>query len=135
MKKDAAEVAEILRTMDSFCDGRLSKRVEIGEYSNKLADKACCICAENEMGVAGVLFYYKNEIKTELYIPFICTRPETWGSGLASKMLIHLKDENRGYNSIKLEVANSNGRAIRFYEKEGFKIISEMRDSLLLELN
>jgi len=130
----SAEIASLLRHMDAFCDGRLAKRVNIDEYAGKLHQRAHCLAAEENGRTAGVLFYYKNDVDNELYITFVSTDRECWGTGLASRMMARLKEVGAGYGAITLEVDKDNARARRFYEKEGFKQVRELQSSFMLRL-
>lgn len=132
--KETAEIATLLRKMDGYFEGRLSRRVNIDEYAKKLSQRAYCLAAEENGRIYGVLFFYKNDVDNELYITFVSTDKECWGTGLASRMLARLKEVGAGYGAIALEVDKDNARARRFYEKEGFKQVRELQSSLMLRL-
>ena len=57
--------------------------------------------------------------------------PQKWGRGYGSMMMEHLLQQMRaaGYGRAALWVFEQNGRARRFYEKNGFLLASERKDS------
>lgn len=72
------------------------------------------------VGTAGVIFLNNNEgLMKRFYIKKILR-----GSGIAGKLLEKLIENARskGINKLILDVRNTNGRAIRFYEKNGFQM-------------
>jgi putative acetyltransferase len=52
------------------------------------------------------------------YLDQIVVRPETWGGEIAKTLLAEAK--RLAADGIALDVNQSNGRAVRFYEREGF---------------
>lgn len=57
------------------------------------------------------------------YLDQIVVGPELWGTGLAEKLLEYAK--RRCPSGVELHVNQSNQRAIRFYEREGFRVTAE----------
>jgi ribosomal protein S18 acetylase RimI-like enzyme len=53
--------------------------------------------------------------------------PQVRGSGIAAQLVAAVKAEavSQGYGSVYLDVAPDNGRAVRFYERQGFAFIDE----------
>jgi len=66
----------------------------------------------------------------EIYIDFIATSPEHRSMGIGSKLIGFVRDE-LGYKNIELEVFSKNPKAIKFYEREGFKAVEKKRDLLM----
>lgn len=74
---------------------------------------------QDVVGTAGVIFQSKSEgLIKRFYI-----KKELRGSGIAGKLLERLISESSRKNlrRLILDVRKTNGRAIRFYEKNGFK--------------
>ena len=57
------------------------------------------------------------------YLDQLVVAPEQWGSGTADRLMEEAFQLSP--KGIDLHVNNDNGRAIRFYEKHGFSIVSE----------
>jgi putative acetyltransferase len=55
------------------------------------------------------------------YLDQLCVAPSERGSGLAAALLNEVK--RRSLGGIELDVNEANGRALRFYEREGFSIV------------
>ena len=58
---------------------------------------------------------------TSGYLDQLCVAPAERGSGLASALLDEAK--RRAPGAIELDVNEANGRALRFYEREGFSAV------------
>ena len=56
------------------------------------------------------------------YLDQLCVQPEEQGSGLASALLDEAKRLSRG--ALELDVNEANERACRFYEREGFVLVT-----------
>ena len=55
------------------------------------------------------------------YLDQLCVAPSELGSGLAKTLLDEAKRRSPGV--IELDVNEANGRAVRFYEREGFSVV------------
>jgi len=68
----------------------------------------------------------------EFFISNIAARAEFQGKGVASALLLDAaqRARARGANALVLEVKEGNRRAVRFYEKHGFEIDSELTTNL-----
>lgn len=55
------------------------------------------------------------------YLDQLCVAPSERGSGLTTAILDEAKRRSPG--AIELDVNEANGRALRFYEREGFSIV------------
>ena len=55
------------------------------------------------------------------YLDQLCVAPSERGTGLATALLDEAKRRSPG--AIELDVNEANGRALRFYEREGFSIV------------
>ena len=77
--------------------------------------------AESNGRVVGFVHAATNDDGTK-ELEAIYTSPETFGSGLGQR-LMNVANEWIGNTDTTLKVATYNARAIRFYEKNGFRII------------
>ena len=71
----------------------------------------------------GVLTGFVTVDLRSLYLDQMVVAPEAWGSGAAEALMAEAK--RRFPRGLDLHVNTDNARAIRFYEKHGFKIAGE----------
>ena len=114
----------------------LFERVNIDEYSFKLAENASVIVAiENDKIIGFLSLYLNDNISNIAYITLIGVSLDYQNQGYGSKLLnyaIKLAKSN-DMKYIKLEVDNSNRQAKNFYFKNGFVLDSfSARDSSFL---
>jgi putative acetyltransferase len=88
-------------------------------WRQELIPVAHVVVAERE----GVLTGFVTVDPDTLYLDQIVVAPEAWGSGIAQLLLDEAKRQSpRG---LDLLVNKDNARAIRFYEKHGFRYAGE----------
>ena len=120
LKDDA--IVTLFYELDVDFIKRIEENVEITSYSKKLAENANFIIAIKDNGTVACLAYYINQIKSEIYIPYICVGVEYRGLGLGEMMLSDVCNyADQESMSISLEVLENNNRAIALYKKFGFK--------------
>jgi len=121
---DAERVEAFLRMADQEFTPPLSQRVDLLEYSVKLA-----ACAENFFAVCDAVdkahaAVYANDMNTELaFLSSICILPAFRSEKISKPLLdacCRLASE-RGLRRISLEVDRGNQRAIAFYTRNSFK--------------
>lgn len=126
-KATAVEIAGHLRRCNANFEPPLASRVDIDQYSCKLADKAVTFESYEDGTLIGLVAAYINdESHNEAFITNVSVISGYEGTGLAKELMllcIHYAEE-RHYGRIALEVAEKNKRAIRFYQKLGFKSLS-----------
>lgn len=69
----------------------------------------------------------------DILIDYITTSPEHRGKGIGAELIAFVRD-TLGYKQIQLETYSKNTRAIAFYERLGFQIIS-IKKSLMMKLS
>ena len=137
-KIDSASERDINNHLNR-CDGdfipKLSSRVNINDFSKKIAEKTTTFEAWNGQILAGMLSAYFNnpEIKTG-YINNISVIREYVGNGIASKLLDMCIDYAKEYSfkEVRLEVFKDNIRAIELYKKFGFRIFKNNNDFMIM---
>ena len=103
----------------------LSERVDLREYSNKLAQHSSCELMVKDTEVVGIVAMYTNSVQTKTaFVTLIGIHNEFQGKGYGTILLKHCCEiaQNAGMNKIRLEVDNSNTKAGRFYQKHGFLV-------------
>ena len=84
----------------------------------------------------GFTAYYLNLGKHQIYITLICVDSGHQAHGIGGKMLEHIvtriQTDDKPYNTIALEVNKQNGKAHRFYQKQGFIEQEDRGEKLLM---
>mgnify|MGYP002515852796 CR=1 FL=1 len=117
-------VYETLKKMSSLFTPPLSESLDIEAYARKLSDKAEFVVCMEEDELLGFTAYYLNTVKHQIYITLICVDSSYQAHGIGSKMLGHIavkaQTVDYSYSTIALEVNKQNGKAHRFYQRQGF---------------
>ena len=97
-------------------------RIELRMYLSLRT--AFCIVAEIDGKIVGFVVMDSRD-RRPAYMVTIDVAPEFRKSGVASALLKEVESRLRvrGVDRIRLEVAESNSAAIRFYERHGFSVI------------
>lgn len=142
-KKQTASAEEIYfhlkKCNDNFIPP-LEKKVNLLDYSKKIADKSVTFEAWDESSLAGLIAAYLNDSETKKgFITNVTTVKEYQGKGIASQLMKMCIDYSRNslIKVIALEVAVGNADAIQLYKKNGFKEV-EVKNGMLvmkIELN
>lgn len=121
----AAQIAaHLTQCNDSFIP-KLSARVDICAYADKLASKAVRFEAWSEDVLIGLVAAYCNDLEQRTaFITSVSVLPEWTGKGIASALLAqciaHVRELRM--RRLQLEVARDNQPAIKLYERHGFVI-------------
>lgn len=80
--------------------------------------------------VDGVVVGWCSRSARRAYIPFLFVMPELQGHGLGSLLLRRMESilELEGADRVQLETPADNVRAVRFYEKQGYRILAMRPD-------
>jgi GNAT superfamily N-acetyltransferase len=118
--KSLAELASFESRLDSFHSG-LEQRSE----------DARVLVAERDGTIVGVATCVRDGATCELRSLYVV--PEAWGTGVAQRLQDSALDamRERGATEAVLWVVEANGRARRFYEREGWTLSGEARASPL----
>ncbi|MET3925367.1 GNAT family N-acetyltransferase [Devosia sp. 2618] len=76
--------------------------------------------------VDGIAVGWCSRSQRRAYIPFLFVMPELQGHGLGSMLLRRMESilELEGAERVQLETPADNVRAVRFYEKQGYRILA-----------
>jgi ribosomal protein S18 acetylase RimI-like enzyme len=112
-----------LRTCDPAFMPPLSERLDIGEYSAKLAANATRFEAWSDQELIGLIAAYCNAAdKHAAFITSVSVLSEHQGKGIAADLLerciLHMRKNS--YKHVELEVNNGNDAAIALYARCGF---------------
>ena len=118
-----AQVADHLLGCDSDFVPPLSGRVEIGDYAQKIVNKATRFEAWSGGILIGLVAAYCNDSEKRIaYITSVSVLHEWTSRGIATRLVSHCVEHARasGMLEIRLDVATANRSAIKLYEKGGF---------------
>ena len=104
----------------------------IGELSKKISEHAIMAAAIVNNETVGFAAYYRNDAATKTaYISVVVIDPEYRGMGLGTEIIKNVIDDcdKNGYERIRLEVDKNNQKAIRLYQKFGFKKVEEKSEN------
>jgi GNAT superfamily N-acetyltransferase/SAM-dependent methyltransferase len=136
-KADPEQIAAHLRTCDASFTPRLSDRLELSGYAQKIADKANRFEAWAEGELIGLVAAYFNNTETRTaFVTSVSVLPGWQGRRVASQLVSHCiayADRN-GFRRIELEVSVQNTAAVRLYEKHGFLADVPCGQSIIMHL-
>ena len=92
-------------------------------WRSELVPQTRIVVAENAGGMVG----FVTVDPATLYLDQIVVAPEAWGTGTAERLLAEAR--RLSPRGLDLQVNQDNRRAIRFYEKQGFAITGEDKNS------
>lgn len=131
--KSIAHVSSILFEFDNVFVPSLSTRIiSLDIYAKKIVDCGDVYTVEKDREVLGFVAFYLNDYITNTgYLAQIAIKPDSMIKGISYKLIKIF--ENKGYENgmkdLKLEVDNSNKRAINFYKKNGYRHSGEASDN------
>jgi len=134
----AAAIAAHLRHCDDDFIPRLSDRVNIDEYSQKIAGRAMRFEAWSDGSLVGLVAAYFDADGRSAYITTVSVDPTYRNRGVASRLLIQCvaHAQERGDSYVLLEVDRQNGPAMDLYKEMGFSVddVNERTISMRLDL-
>ena len=131
------DILQHLNNCDDNFIPKLSSKVNLKDYSNKIFENAVRIEAWISNDLIGLIAVYQIIIKQELFITNVSIEKKYSGNGIANQLMNQLLIlfNSQDFNKIKLEVEINNKIAINLYTKYNFKLESQNANSLTLELN
>lgn len=120
----APAIATHLRRCDDDFIPPLSDRVDIDEYSRKIAGRAMRFEAWSNDSLVGLVAAYFDADRQTAYITTVSVDPEYRKRGIASRLLGQCVAyaQERGHSGVLLEVDSENGPAMDLYEEMGFTV-------------
>lgn len=131
------EIHQHLNTCDQNFIPKLSSKVNIAEYSEKINNYTEKFEAWQNKLLIGLVAAYKNDQNHFLYITNVSLLKEFQGKGIAKQLIINAIDfaKNHEYKNINLEVHLENENAIQLYTKLNFKKTTTENESAFLTLD
>jgi ribosomal protein S18 acetylase RimI-like enzyme len=133
----AIAIAAHLRRSDDDFVPRLSDRVDIDEYSRKIAERAIRFEGWWMGSLVGLVAAYFEADGVTAYITNVSVDPQLRKRGFASQLLAQCVEyaRDRGYTGVHLEVGMKNQSAIDLYEREGFGVANESEGTVSMRRN
>ena len=123
---ESQTIKEFLINIDDVVIPKLSERVELSQYADKLSGLADLFYLLDEQKVVANAAVYLNHEKI-CYISSFAVLPQYQKMGLGRRLFTAVREETekRGMERIDLEVYESNEKAERFYRKMGFALVEK----------
>ena len=118
---DTKQIYNFLVENDNAFNPAFSTNVDLKKYSEKLYNNAKLYEAWDNDSLVGLLAVYINTPEKKAFIPYICVKRSGIGTSLFSFFLSNLCN----CDCVELEVRKNNLKAIGFYKKMGFVMVSE----------
>lgn len=134
----AAAVSAHLKACDAAFVPKLSDRLDIDAYAEKIVGNAVTFEAWQEDLLVGLVAVYINDpARQTSYVTNVTVEPLLMGKHVAAALFERClaRARGEGFEVMKLEVGRENQRAIRFYEKFGFRIMDKQSAMLEMSLN
>lgn len=123
-----AQIRAHLEACDPHFVPRLSERVDIPAYAEKLAAKSRRFEAWNGEELVGLVAAYCNAPdRGKAFITSVSILPQEAGKGIASQLVARCIEAIReaGFGRLELEVGAANESALALYGKHGFRFVSQ----------
>lgn len=136
-KANILMLLEHLNACDDSYIPKLSARVNIHTYTNRIFTNGIKFEAWDGIQLVGLLVLYRRESKQKTaFVTNVSVLPEFCSQGIASKLLEISLDYLRGDGFIcaELEVSPLNATACSLYEKFGFVACSRTEQSIKMQL-
>lgn len=120
---NAGRIAEHLRLCDAQFAPRLSTRVDIGEYAQKIADRAVRFEAWSQGSLIGLVAAYADDVAHRIaFITSVSVSTGWTGLGIGTRLMRDCIEYAKlnGMREVHLDVAAGQTAAVRLYEKCGF---------------
>ena len=114
----------------------LSERVDIDEYSAKIADKAVTFEAWEKNKLVGLVAAYINKDLLTVFITNVSVLKQYAGKGIAKQLMVRCIEYvcKNSFKNIQLEVSKNNTKAISLYKGLNFIEYGSQGETLLMEL-
>lgn len=115
----------------SFYDNNIQKEKIDGFKQSFNSERAFSVIDDKENLIGNCEFYNVNDEGEEILAVGVQMKPSMTGQGYGSKFFSEIIEQGRvllNYNHLELSVVDFNKRAIRTYEKEGFKKKGEFQN-------
>lgn len=127
----------VLQCADDLFDQNVNEESKLNALADKFARFAeVAVAQENDTCLGYVAYYCNNQETKTAYISIIVIKKEYQGKGVGSLLYNSVISvlKQKGFTTLKLEVAKQNTTALSFYSKKGFNVIEDRSSSFLLQI-
>ena len=134
LSKDS--IQKFLSIIDEDFTPALSSKVLIGNFVDKIFDKAELIVEETDENIVGLVVLYCNDTENlQAYISLVGVLPECRGKGIAKKLMKQAVSLAKVNGMRTLLIHSNNHIAISLYQSFGFEVVEDgVRKLLSLHL-
>lgn len=126
------EISDFFKTHDNDYFEKLSDRVDIDEYSEKLHESSVKLTLRDGASLIGLSPCYFNNIKAKIgYISSLTIKDGFRGKKLGSKMIEQIIQYAKkiGFNTVMVKIHFENKVSHQFYLKNGFSDFIEDQEN------
>lgn len=129
--ENANQVNKAWLVLEGTCKNVKNEIYNYDTYKQKVTNNGVILCAGSKGDPLGMLAFYCNDYNSKVsYITQVVVSEEAQGQGIASQLLQECESYSKknGMTKIKLEVLESNNKAISVYTKNGFGFDGKISD-------
>lgn len=125
-KLDKAKVLSFILDLDKDFVPRLSQKVDIYNWVDKLFSLAYVTAAMQDDNLVGLVVFYANDKNFyKGYITYVAVSPLYRKQGLATNLLQYSFDTIKNVGMKTIGIHTNNVNAMNLYRKVGFKLVSQ----------
>ena len=118
------KIEDFLFAVDASFPVPLSEKHNLGEFAEKLCDKATMCSAIEDGNIVALLAGYTDNVENNLgYISIVATLPQAQGKGYGTSLIREFLGiaRRKGLHAVHLYAVRENIPAMRIYKKLGFE--------------
>lgn len=132
-----SELEFLLQEIDADFDPPLSSSINLANYAKKIHKNATVFSVHEDGKLVASMAVYCNDPSQQVaFVTMLAVAKSHRSHGLGSNLIKTMVDylKKRFFKSIKLEIYKTNLRAINFYKRLKFTVVSETDSSVFVEL-
>lgn len=120
------EICSFIKKYEKDFSPKLSKRVDIEDYSKKLLNKAECYIYEEKENIRGFVAFYANNYDSKVaYLSIILVDHKFRGKGVGNKLIERMEKccRKKGFEKIKMEMSSGKEGLKKWYLDKGYSTV------------
>lgn len=131
---EPAEIRDALINLgSSLFDQTVNTPERLTSLAEKYSSKAHAVTLSCDRQLVGLSAFYDNEAVA--FISMLVIRHEKQNQGYGTALLKEVLQKCKKNTSVQLAVSSANSKAIKFYQKVGFKTKQRDQDKIILEIS
>ncbi|MBQ8261306.1 MAG: GNAT family N-acetyltransferase [Lachnospiraceae bacterium] len=134
--KDKSEISKLMHQFKDSLYNKTLSEAQIEQLAHRYANNGeFYLLKEGQTEIGFVSFYCNDLIKKISFISMIVVKKERQGKSYGNELIKIVENVSimNGMTKVRLEVDIQNERALKFYQKKGFKIVEEKESSRIME--